>query len=76
MGSVIRYGQWDADADTLGSTRFEHVRESIAGRAGATPGGPGNAPDWRDWATFMSTIWEDGTSSLRGTRESWIAPTN
>ena len=49
MGSVIRYGQWDADADTLGSARFEQVRESIADRAGATPGGPGNAPDWRDW---------------------------
>ena len=49
MGSVIRYGQWDADADTLGSTRFEHVRESIADRAGAAPGGPANASDWRDW---------------------------
>ena len=48
MGSVIRYGQWDTDADTLGSARFEQVRESIAGRAGATPGGPANAPDWRD----------------------------
>lgn len=49
MGSVIRYSPWDADADTLGSARFERVREFIAERAGATPGGPGNAPDWRDW---------------------------
>ena len=49
MGSVISYGQWDADADTLGSPRFEQVRESTADRAGATPGGTGNAPDWRDW---------------------------
>ena len=50
MGSVIRYGQWDADADTLGSARFEQVHESIADRVGATPGGPANAPDWRDWS--------------------------
>ena len=49
MGSVIRYGQWDADADTLGSARFEEVRETMVDRSGATPGGPGNPPDWRDW---------------------------
>ena len=49
MGSVIRYGQWDADADTLGSARFEQVRESIVDCRSALPGSPGNAPDWRDW---------------------------
>ena len=49
MGSVIRYGQWDADADTLGSARFEQVRELIVDRSGATPGSPGKPPDWRDW---------------------------
>ena len=49
MGSVIRYGQWDADADTLGSARFERVRESMVDRRGAMPGSPGKPPDWRDW---------------------------
>ena len=49
MGSVIRYGHWEAGTDTFGSAKFEQVRESIVDRAGRMSGHPGSGPDWRDW---------------------------
>ena len=49
MGSVIRYGHWEAGVDTLGSARFEQVRESIVDRADRRSGRPDSGPDWRDW---------------------------
>ena len=47
MGSVIRYGHWEVGTDTLGSAKFEQVRESIVDRASRMSEHPG--PDWRDW---------------------------